>query len=835
MRDCSEQLKRLDFSPGTLILTPNNSVAESLLGNLLKQRARQSLPANNILSLTAWLREFLGGSLGHNLASEIQLQLIWEETIESLDLGFDMHAPTLAPMALKAWRYMKQWQVPTDEMIQAEYGQEMQFHRWCSSFEKCLDKLQLFALEQLAEMRIKPNESDIWRKILLVGFLESPAPLWQNLLESCSNTIETIPFIEAKGFAQQYEAENTEEEISAAAIWTKQSLDENPEARIGLIATQDRKTLVQTQRALWLTGIDSGLRKPMRDEGVIEAALRLLRLNLNVIELADARAIAQSPFFGNHLQDLKLRGAWEQRICALQTRSISRSDFFYCLRESAPFSALRETLRKSPAQLAPIEWAERFHRQLKLIGWPGERALTESQAHAYEAWPELLGDLAALGSVRPSLTAAQAVQHLAQVSIQHTFLTNASARVQLLDRIEAAADFDRLWLFGCDEEHWPGNPSPQPLLPISIQARYGMPRCSAEQEFDLSKRLLSSLQQRGNQVVYSFSRTTGDQIHHLTPLLKELPNLNIQTFSPQSTPSNFEFIDCSSAPALGPDEQKVRGGARLMQLMASSPFDAFAQYRLHAFPLETPFEGISPAQLGLLVHDLMDRFWADVQNSDALLAMSQIELESLVHRLVEATFMAWSGARKTAMRQTRLIKDQLEEVLLEWLPQELQREGFRVFETEQSLKLSIGGIELRLRIDRIDQTPSGLLLIDYKSGGSGSIEDWRSIPPSEPQLPLYCLALGEDVSAIAFAKLKRGDTKWIALGREALTPRARIEESWSELIQSWNVELTQLAEAFAQGDSRVRETRDAYFQDDPLKALHRFNEIDELEKCLAKP
>src|ERR1700747_974209 len=53
--------------------------------------------------------------------------------------------------------------------------------------------------------------------------------------------------------------------------------------------------------------------------------------------------------------------------------------------------------------------------------------------------------------------------------------------------------------------------------------------------------------------------------------------------------------------------------------------------------------------------------------------------------------------------------------------------------------VSVGGLKLRLRADRIDLLENGQrLLLDYKSG-EVSVKDWEGERPDEPQRPLYAI------------------------------------------------------------------------------------------------
>ena len=76
---------------------------------------------------------------------------------------------------------------------------------------------------------------------------------------------------------------------------------------------------------------------------------------------------------------------------------------------------------------------------------------------------------------------------------------------------------------------------------------------------------------------------------------------------------------------------------------------------------------------------------------------------------------------------------------MDWLRVEKLRPDFTVVKTEATLEqMHLGGVELRCRIDRIDQVELGLVLLDYKTGkvDSKACDGER---PDEPQLPAYAV------------------------------------------------------------------------------------------------
>jgi RecB family exonuclease len=123
---------------------------------------------------------------------------------------------------------------------------------------------------------------------------------------------------------------------------------------------------------------------------------------------------------------------------------------------------------------------------------------------------------------------------------------------------------------------------------------------------------------------------------------------------------------------------------------------------------------------------------------------------------------------------------------------------------EDKRKLSVAGLELNGRIDRIDRLASGgHAVIDYKAG-KPTPNGWMGARPDEPQLPLYALNAPENIAAVAFAKLKTGEMRYMGFSeRKDLIPDVKPAKDWSALLDGWKKELEALGSGFATGDARV--------------------------------
>ena len=117
------------------------------------------------------------------------------------------------------------------------------------------------------------------------------------------------------------------------------------------------------------------------------------------------------------------------------------------------------------------------------------------------------------------------------------------------------------------------------------------------------------------------------------------------------------------------------------------------------------------------------------------------------------------------------------------------------------------GMKLDSRIDRMDKLTQdrGHVLIDYKTGGLMSTRQWEGPRPDDPQVPLYAIAASEELSAVAFAKLRAGEMKFVGFSRTAavLPDVAPPKSQWQALLAQWKKDAEALGKAFAAGDAHV--------------------------------
>jgi len=168
------------------------------------------------------------------------------------------------------------------------------------------------------------------------------------------------------------------------------------------------------------------------------------------------------------------------------------------------------------------------------------------------------------------------------------------------------------------------------------------------------------------------------------------------------------------------------------------------------------------------------------------------------------------------------LQQQLQRIL-SFIDLDLQRPVFRVLECEQQHTVRVGPLTLQLKLDRLDElTEGGQLVIDYKTGQVNR-QNWNPAQPRDLQLPLYVSCVVPDAVGVAFAQLSSRGIGYDGVGEEALgipgmrSPGRRsvievkyqypysdeVIESWDDLRQAWDKQLTALAGQFAGGDFRL--------------------------------
>jgi len=268
---------------------------------------------------------------------------------------------------------------------------------------------------------------------------------------------------------------------------------------------------------------------------------------------------------------------------------------------------------------------------------------------------------------------------------------------------------------------------------------------------------------------------------------------------------------------VGPKAEQghARRGSAIFKLQAECPFRAFAELRLGVRALTEAEPGLDAAERGSLVHEMLELFWNKVQTQETLLNYNKAELDELILQVAEQVINANAKSRPlTYTERFRGIEQaRLKRYLLQWLDEEKKRKPFSVQDTEKKYQITVAGLSIEVKIDRIDKLEDGTLaIIDYKTGKT-RLESWVGERPDDPQLPLYSIQFGDELSAVAFAQVRPGDMRFkgIARDKDQITGVQSFQklktstplEDWSSVLSYWQHNLQQLAEDYLAGKADV--------------------------------
>ena len=639
-------------------------------------------------------------------------------------------------------------------------------------------------------------------------------------------------------------------EVRAAAEWARRILDSDPDAtaaefRIGIIVPDLGRCRSQVERVFAEAFHPSSCLRPDLDPRrlfnislglsvseypVIETALLVVGTDSREMPLEIAGRLLRSPFIHGAEEELTSRALLDAALRALREPEVSladiikmasRGDVLYqcpmlssCLRS---WSEARQNLR---ASRMPSDWAPALSRVLQAVGWPGDRSLNSSEYQTLEVWNELLSELAGLDSVTGRIPLDTAVRMLRRLASSRQFQPESEpAPVQILGVFESSGlRFDRLWIMGMHDNAWPAAPEPDPFLPFRLQRRFNLPRCSPDRELEFTQVLTTRLLASAPTIVVSYPQREDDSDLRVSPLFRALPEVAVGDLGLLASAryveqlyssSSMETLEDHHGPPCG--DAALDGGVSLFKLQAACPFKAFAELRLGATALDQPEPGLSALDRGQLIHRILERVWQELKSHEKLLAIPEERLEELVRTTVGVEIQSLSRRRR-ALRRPRFAaieQMRLERIIGEWLLLEIERRPFTVLEQEENRRVTVGGIDVRIRADRVDCLEDrGLVILDYKTGEC-SPSDWDGSRPDEPQLPIYAVTADSPVAGVFFGRLKTGKVGFRGLAHaEGIVPGVKVKVSdtqapLGETMKDWRDVLDRLGNDFRAGRAGV--------------------------------
>ncbi len=784
--------------PGDWILTPNERLAREF------RRAYDAYQLDS--DRTAWVTPRVAGidrfvreqaeqvlAFGERpklLSPESEL-LLWQE------LG-GRQSESLCELAAEAWRLAHAHRIGLEDQAMSATVNSRAFQRWARRFRARLRQEGLITQAELADLL--PGTAE---RLHLLAF-DVVTPQLTDLLRRTERAGGTVRQHRGgamrKGPHKRVAANTRAAEIHAAAQWARQVLRRYPTARIGVVFPYLTNAYFAIAHAFEVefadvpdaVNISGGV--PLGEQPIWRDAELALELICGEIDHRALQRLRHSPWL-----DLGIA----QRL----PRDLPETPGLrHLAKASGVLRGLAAAAYKLPARQPFGAWARAFRSLLTLAGWNGSNAAS-AQYQAYLRLAECLENFGTLDQL-PNLSGMGALQTLKRLLARRLFAAERPpAPVQVLGYLETAGlVFTHLWVAGLQDTDWPAAPTPNPLLPIPLQRQHGVPRVDHGTEAEFAIAQTQGWRRAARYLVTSHAVDEGEERHRCSSLIESVTPVAIAKLVPGFRARRHPWL----AEPQGAHLQAVRedrgspvpgkttaGGTSLLRDQAQCPFRAWAVHRLGLRESREPQDYPDALERGTLIHDALFILYTGggpLTDSGIDRAVS-VALDRHLQRVPEA-YRRYERIRVRALLRT-------------WVRFDAERPVFDIAGLEQEASLTLPGLELSLRIDRIDRDPeTGLhLVIDYKTG-SVSAKRLLAERLTEPQLPMYALS-DTRIRATLYAQINSNGATLKGLASEevelgpAAVPRLPKTE-WNDLTRKWRSRVEALAREFRDGYAAVQ-------------------------------
>lgn len=820
-----------------LILTPNRRLA-AFSKNLFQQQAAQQLKcweSPEIYSIESWVTQLWQHCLESQpdlyrpLLTKLQQQQLFENIIQESAVASELLRVTAAAQnVIQAWGFMNQWCVGIDHLAAyADFTPDTAaFYGWMQEYLRWLDENNYYdfgSMLNCLSINLDVVRDYLPTSICLRGFTEI-TPQYSKFivaLQTCGVIITNDSMLQPGATIARAEFASIEAELTAAAQWALEHMQRSPKQIVGVVVPE-LETLRAKVGSIFETLIEKSCLNisapyPLAEYALIDAALLILQLAKPTFNFNDISLMLRSPFIAEYTLEANLRAQLDRMLRDKVTAKFDWNILISLLADTeSKFYTKAIDFKQLLVNLSGKHnaeyWAAQIQQLLQCWGWPGERVFNATDVDLLSCWRDLLDDYCRLAILIPKHNFSHAIQMIQRLANETPFLPAETGltKVHVLGVLEAdGIAFDQLWVCGMTRDSWPMEASPNPFIPLELQRQYDLPRSSASRELAVAKRLTENLKQGGkNNVIFSYPLLLEDYEMAPSNLIANLPLISIPNSwsATKHYPQELQVFQDNIAPVL--QEFVIKGGTSTLKLQAQCPFKANAEIRLLAKPLLEPQNILNAAQRGSLVHTVLELFWQQCNSREQLLQWLVAGLREKLEVIITNVLKSWQIKLHTILTDTyiALESQRLLELVYNWLKFEAQRDPFVIKKLEQRMAVKVGPLHINLQIDRIDQQSNGdIIVLDYKTGTVNPSE-WYTDPIYDPQLPLYAVYAGDNISAVAVALLQPTNLRLI----------------WADIDNhDWQTGLEQTAQRFADGDATVQPYNPKVCKNCNLQALCR--------------
>ena len=856
---------------GTTVVTADGIAARQVESYLARQRLEEGRSAwlpPTILAYRDWATALWRMNLddgSRQLLSPGQVDALWRRVIDESGAGLQglpgyRH---LSAWARDASQRRRDWIVDVDELRAFRDDPDCRaLLRWERAYREALhdagwldpgDAVDALAARTpspggngsasvvWADLTMTPVQTELAERLRKAGF---KCTAWA--APNCNRQCRRIQVAEAA------------EEVRVAAAWAAARLARHPRQRVavvmpGLETRRDEvvgafEDTLSPDRSRF--GAQGGRRQIVclqgqssaMDNPLIGAAMNALELFSGTGDFHVLSRWLRSPFF-SAADSVDARCMLETQLRAHISSQMTFLDAFrsggLAARIRAAIPALADELeaavslmKAQPRRATLTNWVTVWRSLLGELGWGGhDSALAED-------WEAALNDLVLLTPILGRLGLSDALvelerilgrpQRLGAIPLYGVFL--------LANPEDVGPGYDAVWVSGLTDTQWPQASRPIPLLPSTLQRRHGMPWASPATALEQSRAAIRRLVDRVPDVILSSPETAREHSVQPSPLIlsyplvseAELPGFRVRRS--RRVVLDESRLEMRADPVPPVEARKLGGGIGTLSMHSVCPLRAFIESRLVARPLETVRPGFSARQRGIAAHAAARRLFGNLPDQQEILSWCPEARTRRIDRSCRLSLRSLFGVaenRLEALFELELAR--LRSLLAHLLELESNRTPFRVVGVEQAIKVDVGGLEVRGRLDRIDELDSdgSLAVIDYKTGTRNNPSDWLKERPRELQLPFYAAFLEAGTEAVVIAVLHPSSPGYKGIwlddrrfpGRAARLPA---DFAWPMQRDRWRTRIEELAREYANGDGRIfrKEIRQAEGGIAPLTRVH---------------
>jgi len=802
-------------SNNTLTLTPNNRVAKNLRDRAsnykLSATNKKACITPNVKALSTWVNESFAELRSMNIAPFSKLAMIndqhqasyWVKELVNHDYASDFADPLdILSEALSADKFLDRWCI---EKIDTSTITSKLFWDCRNKVSSAMNGNGFITFTTAIKLLINAIEMDLLilpRTVALFAFDEQPK-LYKKLFEAIAkkSILREVNPIRAENTCMKYGAKDQREELSAMASWASRIVKEEPNKTIGIVSyelhnSETKKSIIKAldnvfepQKALDSTdqrlSYDISMGDPLDSFYVIEQIMYYLLLGLidgYKFQTEKAKWIIQDSLLGHayteKMERKKFTLEWRDKRSYLTSLQELAENAFCPPHFRNILVKLMDMYKGYSDKKTPSAWAMYFTDMLSAIGFCESAQLGTKSVEALNKWKDVLDTLSGL-DVHMNMVDAKTCLNILKSMCNRVLVTppDSTSPVSVLGALEASGlDYDYFWLIGCTPDVFPPPPKPNSCLPLNLQQDNLMPHSCAERQLAFSKQLLSRFKGSCSTLIASyvgqesllFQQTP--EVQNISLLLDDdIYDYDAIAYKQYAVTTKPDFVE----PVI--EGSLLKGGVSVIDNTSDCPIKALLINRLgiNPFPVYN-HNGFTSAERGDIKHAVLENVWRGIiqycennnisSHQSALISMDKPMLQKMILEAINMEIFLLGRndiGDELLNSEISLLKTSINEVF----EIDKSRQPFNIVSLEEKGMIEVGGYNLSIRIDRVDEVTicedvHKSVVIDYKSSEHSISKAFSRNIAS--QLPLA--ALQKKTDGIAYLNVEKNNSKLVGVG-----------------------------------------------------------------------